>query len=279
MIVLASNPKNKLSNFMSLTNEQRQQLGQELYQALKAEKTLPPLTERFAEIEIEDAYHISQAMLSARLEDTGETVVGKKIGVTSAAVQEMLGVFQPDFGFLTSNMEVANNSECKIAGKLIQPRAEAEIAFLLKQDLKGPGVTEQDVLDATECIMPCFEIVDSRIHEWKIKIQDTIADNASCGVYVVGNEKADPRELDLPNLEVTVFKNGEQISSGKGSAVQGDPLTAVAWLANTLGEFGIPFKAGEVILSGSLVPLEPVVPGDEMHMELSGVGSATIRFG
>ena len=217
-------------------------------------------------------------MLSARLEDTGETVVGKKIGVTSAAVQEMLGVFQPDFGFLTSKMEVANNSECEIAGNLIQPRAEAEIAFLLKQDLKGPGVTEQDVLDATECIMPCFEIVDSRIHEWKIKIQDTIADNASCGVYVVGEEKADPRELDLPNLEVTVFKNGEQISSGKGSAVQGDPLTAVAWLANTLGEFGIPFKAGEVILSGSLVPLEPVVPGDEMHMELSGVGSATIKF-
>ena len=263
---------------MSLTNEQRQQLGQELYQALKAEKTLPPLTERFAEIEIEDAYHISQAMLGARLEDTGETVVGKKIGVTSAAVQEMLGVFQPDFGFLTSKMEVANNSECEIAGNLIQPRAEAEIAFLLKQDLKGPGVTEQDVLDATECIMPCFEIVDSRIHEWKIKIQDTIADNASCGVYVVGKEKADPRELDLPNLEVTVFKNGEQISSGKGSAVQGDPLTAVAWLANTLGEFGIPFKAGEVILSGSLVPLEPVVPGDEMHMELSRVGSATIKF-
>ncbi|HET8707688.1 MAG TPA: fumarylacetoacetate hydrolase family protein, partial [Pseudomonadales bacterium] len=203
---------------------------------------------------------------------------GKKIGVTSRAVQEMLGVFQPDFGFLTSNMEVENNAECKIAGHLIQPRAEAEIAFLLKEDLKGPGVTEADVLRATECILPCFEIVDSRIHNWKIKIQDTIADNASCGVYVLGNERIDPRNVDLPNLTVNVYKNGKHISSGKGEAVQGNPLTAVAWLANTLGQFGIPFKAGEVILSGSLVPLESVVPGDEMHMELVGIGTATIKF-
>lgn len=263
---------------MSLTSEQRQQLGKELYEALNTEKTLSPLTERYENITIEDAYHISQAMLQARLNDTGEKVVGKKIGVTSAAVQEMLGVFQPDFGFLTSAMEVKNKGECAIAGNLIQPRAEAEIAFLLKKDLQGPGVTEQDVLDATECVMPCFEIVDSRIHDWKIKIQDTIADNASCGVYVIGDSKVDPKKLSLPDLEVTVYKNGEQISSGKGAAVQGDPLTAVAWLANTLGEFGIPFKAGEVILSGSLVPLEPVIPGDEMHMELSGVGSATIKF-
>lgn len=263
---------------MSLSPQQRQYLGEELFHALSACQTLVPLTERFADIDIEDAYHISQAMLNARLQHTKETVVGKKIGVTSLAVQEMLGVYQPDFGFLTSGMEVANNSDCEIAGNLIQPRAEAEIAFLLKQDLRGPGVTEQDVLDATECIMPCFEIVDSRIQDWKIKIQDTIADNASCGVYVIGEQRVNPHDVDLPNLEVKVYKNGQALSSGKGSAVQGNPLTAVAWLANTLGEFGIPFKAGEVILSGSLVPLEPVVAGDEMHMELSDVGSATVRF-
>lgn len=263
---------------MSLSPQQRQHLGEELFHALRAGQTLTPLTERFADIDIDDAYHISQAMLKARLQHTKESVVGKKIGVTSLAVQEMLGVYQPDFGFLTSNMEVANRGDCTIAGQLIQPRAEAEIAFLLKQDLQGPGVTEADVLNATECIMPCFEIVDSRIQDWKIKIQDTIADNASCGVFVIGDERVDPRDVDLPNLEVTVYKNGQQISSGKGAAVQGNPLTAVAWLANTLGEFGIPFKAGEVILSGSLVPLEPVVAGDEMHMELSGVGTATVRF-
>ena len=263
---------------MSLSESQQQQLGQELYEALKAETTLAPLTERHPEIEIEDAYHISQAMLTARLQDRKVSVVGKKIGVTSKAVQEMLGVFQPDFGFLTSDMVVDNNSKVSIKGNMIQPRAEAEIAFLLKQDLAGPGVTEADVLAATECVMPCFEIVDSRIHDWKIKIQDTIADNASCGVYAVGDKQVDPRDLDLPNLEVNVFKNGQHISSGKGSAVQGNPLTAVAWLANTLGEFGIPFKAGEVILSGSLVPLEPVVPGDEMHMEIPGLGTCTVTF-
>lgn len=263
---------------MSLSESQRTELGKELYTALRDCKTLAPLTERFADIEIEDAYYISQAMLNARLSDTGEKVVGKKIGVTSAAVQEMLGVFQPDFGFLTTNMEVANEGSVTIANNLIQPRAEAEIAFLLKEDLQGPGVTEEDVLRATECVMPCFEIVDSRITDWKIKIQDTVADNASCGVFVLGNERIDPASVDLPELTVNVFKNGTKISSGKGSAVQGNPLTAVAWLANTLGEFGIPFKAGEVILSGSLVPLEPVVAGDEMHMELVGIGSSTIKF-
>lgn len=263
---------------MSLSQEQRQQLGQELFKALRDCKTLSPLTDRYPDIEIEDAYHISQAMLQQRLAHTGEKVVGKKIGVTSKAVQDMLGVFQPDFGFLTTQMDVPNNGEVKIAGNLIQPRAEAEIAFLLKEDLQGPGVTEADVLRATECILPCFEIVDSRIKDWKIKIHDTIADNASCGVYVLGNERIDPRGLDLPNLTVNVFKNGNPLSTGKGSAVQGDPLTAVAWLANTLGEFGIPFKAGEVILSGSLVPLESVVPGDEMHMELVGIGTATVKF-
>ena len=263
---------------MSLPEDQRQVLGEELYHALRDCKTLAPLTERCEGIEIDDAYHISQAMLKCRLDATGEKVVGKKIGVTSAAVQDMLGVYQPDFGFLTSAMHVENKSSVTIKGNLIQPRAEAEIAFLLKADLQGPGVTEQDVLEATECIIPCFEIVDSRIDDWKIKIQDTVADNASCGVYVLGDERVNPNDVDLPNLSVTVFKNGKEISSGKGSAVQGNPLTAVAWLANTLGEFGIPFKSGEVILSGSLVPLEPVVAGDEMHMECEGLGSATITF-
>jgi 2-oxopent-4-enoate/cis-2-oxohex-4-enoate hydratase len=263
---------------MSLTEQQHRQLGRELYDALRGGETLTPFSDRFESIEIEDAYRISEQMLALRLELDGEKVVGKKIGVTSAAVQEMLGVFQPDFGFLTDAMEVTNRDSVTIAGNLIAPRAEAEIAFLLKQDLQGPGVTEADVLEATECIMPCFEIVDSRIRDWKIRIQDTVADNASCGVYVIGEERLDPRQLNLPELEVKVFKNGNHISSGKGSAVQGNPLTAVAWLANTLGEFGIPFNAGEVILSGSLVPLEPVVAGDRMHMELVGLGSASIDF-
>ncbi len=253
-------------------------LGDELYNALRAQTTLAPLTEREPGITIEDAYHISLRMVNARVERDGERIVGKKIGVTSKPVQEMLGVFQPDFGFLTDAMEYPDGADIPVAGNLIQPRAEGEIAFRLRGDLAGPGVTEQDVLDATATIVPCFEIVDSRIHDWKIKIQDTVADNASCGVYVLGRHEVDPRDFDLPNLKMRIYKNGEFHSEGLGSAVQGNPLTAVAWLANTLGEFGIPFKAGEVILSGSLAPLIPVVAGDEMSLEIEGVGGCSCRF-
>ncbi len=253
-------------------------LGDELYLALRSQSTLAPLTERESDITIEDAYHISLRMVSQRVELDGEIIVGKKIGVTSAPVQEMLGVFQPDFGFLTDAMHYEDGAEIPVAGNLIQPRAEGEIAFRLKSDLVGPGVSEQDVLDATESIMPCFEIVDSRIQDWNIKIEDTVSDNASCGVYTLGSNEVDPRDVDLPNLKMKVYKNGELHSEGEGSAVQGNPLTAVAWLANTLSEFGIEFKAGEIILSGSLVPLIPVVAGDKMHLELEGVGTASCSF-
>ncbi len=253
-------------------------LGDELYEALRQQSTVAPFTERGIGITIEDAYHISQRMVQRRVELDGEKVVGKKIGVTSKPVQEMLGVFQPDFGFLTDAMEYPDAADIPIAGNMIQPRAEGEIAFRLNKDLRGPGVTEQDVLDATATIIPCFEIVDSRIHDWKIKIEDTVADNASCGVYVLGGKEVDPRDYDLPNLHMRIYKNGELHSEGLGSAVQGNPLTAVAWLANTLGEFGIPFKAGEAILSGSLAPLIPVVAGDEMSLEIEGIGGCSCRF-
>ena len=254
------------------------ELGDELYQALRTQSTTEPLTAREGDITIEDAYHISLRMVEQRLKLDGERIVGKKIGVTSKPVQEMLNVFQPDFGFLTDKMEYADGVNIPIAGNMIQPRAEGEIAFRLKQDLVGPGVTERDVLEATESIMACFEIVDSRIHDWNIKIQDTVADNASCGVYVLSKNEVDPRDFDLPNLKMTVLKNGEVIAQGLGSAVQGNPLTAVAWLANTLGEFGIPFKAGEIILSGSLVPLIPVVAGDEMSLVIDGLGGCSCKF-
>lgn len=254
------------------------QLGDELYQALRTQSTVAPLTDRESGITIEDAYHISLRMVNQRVELDGEKIIGKKIGVTSKPVQDMLNVHQPDFGFLTDAMVYPDASEIPIAGNMIQPKAEGEIAFRLKKDLVGPGVTEADVLDATETIMPCFEIVDSRIDDWKIKIEDTVADNASCGVYVLGKNEVDPRDYDLPNLKMTIYKNGEFNSEGLGSAVQGNPLTAVAWLANTLGEFGIPFKAGEVILSGSLAPLIPVVAGDEMSLEIEGIGGCSCKF-
>ena len=264
---------------MALDANTQEALGSELYQSLRSGQTIAPLVARYPGIEISDAYQISRHMLALREDSDGEKVVGKKIGVTSAAVQEMLGVFQPDFGFLTDAMEYANGAEIPMAGNLIQPRAEGEIAFRLKEDLRGPGIDEAAVLAATDYITPCFEIVDSRIDNWQIAIQDTIADNASCGVFVLGEDRIDPHGLDLAALRVDVRKNGKPLSSGLGSAVQGNPLTAVAWLANTLGELGIPFLAGEIILSGSVVPLEPAATGDTFELDLVGYGGVSLSFG
>ncbi len=247
----------------------------ELHRALRQTLTVPALRDRAA-LSIDDAYRISRALLARREED-GERVIGKKIGVTSKAVQDMLGVDRPDFGFLTDRMLVSGDA-VGIAGHLVAPRAEAEIAFILKHDLIGPGVTDGRVLAATETVCACFEIVDSRIADWDIGIVDTIADNASCGVFVLGDRRIDPRALDLPNLKCEVFKNGRKISEGLGSAVQGSPLTAVAWLANTLGTYGVPLKAGEIILSGSLVPLAPAVAGDVFVAAIDGLGRVEVRF-
>ena len=255
-----------------------EELGDELYDALRARRTLTPLTDRWPEITIDDAYHVSLRMVNRRIEDDGEKVIGKKIGVTSLAVQEMRGVFQPDFGYLTDKMLYPNGGPMPISELLIQPRAEGEIAFRLKRALRGPGVTNDDVLDATDYVMACFEVVDSRVHDWQVKIEDTVADNASCGLFVLGDEHADPAGLDFPNLEMRVYKNGALLSTGRGSAALDSPLNCVSWLANTLSKFDITLDAGDVVLSGSLVPLEPVVAGDEMQLEVDGIGTASVRF-
>jgi len=149
---------------------------------------------------------------------------------------------------------------------------------MLKADLKGPGVTRDAVLAATAWVAPCFEIVDSRIDDWRIRIQDTVADNASCGVFVVGETRTDPRELDLAAVRMRMSRNGEPCGEGLGSAVQGHPAEAVAWLANTLGQFGIPFRAGELILSGSLAPLVPARAGDRFEMQIEGLGGCSVSF-
>lgn len=254
--------------------------GAELYRALRERRTIAPIIEQDPSLTVADAYAISLDFLARRLRD-GERLVGKKIGVTSKAVQDMLGVHQPDFGFLTDGMRVEGDID--LDGKrLIAPRAEAEIAFILRDSLAGPGITAADVVAATESLAPCFEIVDSRIDDWRIAIVDTVADNASCGVFVLGEARLDPRAFDLPGLHVAVTKNGEPLSEGYGSAVQGDPAQAVAWLANTLGAYGVTLDAGDVILSGSLVPLAPAVKGDIFEMVLSdadrALGACTARF-
>jgi 2-oxopent-4-enoate/cis-2-oxohex-4-enoate hydratase len=259
-----------------MEREKIEQYGDELYQALVERKTVAPLTSRETAISIEDAYHIQQRMIGRRMEE-GARIVGKKIGVTSKAVMDMLGVHQPDFGYLLDTM-IFNEGEAIPMATLIQPKAEGEIAFLLKRDLTGPGISNADVLRATECVMPCFEIVDSRITDWKIKIQDTVADNASCGVFVLGDHAVDPRKIDLLTCGMVLEKNGEIVGTGAGAAALGSPVNAVAWLANTLGRLGIPLKAGEVILSGSLAAMFPVKAGDNLRMSIGGMGGCSVRF-
>jgi 2-oxopent-4-enoate/cis-2-oxohex-4-enoate hydratase len=254
-----------------------EELAAELYRALLGRHTVAPLRARGLELTVDDAYAISLGIL-ARRQRAGERVIGKKIGVTSAAVQDMLGVHQPDFGFLTDRMQVPDGATVRIRDSMIQPRAEAEIALILARSLKGPGVSPAQVLEGTAHIAPCFEIVDSRIADWDIRIVDTVADNASCGVFVLGEARLDPRGLDLAALRARVWKNGVPLSEGLGSAVQGSPLASVAWLANTLGGYGVTLDAGDIILSGSLVPLEPAQPGDVFRTELEGVGSASVSF-
>ncbi|MBZ0134597.1 MAG: 2-oxopent-4-enoate hydratase, partial [Rhodanobacter sp.] len=190
-------------------------LGRELHQALNDCTVLAPLSQRHPEITLADAYAIQQQLMKLRLA-AGERVIGKKIGVTSQAVMDMLGVFQPDFGWLTDAM-VYNEGEAIPMSRLIQPKAEGEIAFVLRKTLKGPGVTVADVLAATEGVMACFEIVDSRIEDWKIRIQDTVADNASCGVFVLGDRLVDVRDVDLTTCGMVLEKNGEIVVTGAGA--------------------------------------------------------------
>jgi 2-oxopent-4-enoate/cis-2-oxohex-4-enoate hydratase len=248
----------------------------ELFQAWRQRATLAPLTERYPDITLEEAYRISAGMVALRVQ-SGETIVGKKIGVTSRAVQNMLGVYQPDFGQLTSGMVCTEQQGVDLT-QLIQPKVEAELAFVLKRDLNGPGITAMDVIAATDYVAPCVEVVDSRIRDWNIRIQDTVADNASCGVFVIGDTHADPRDVDLTLAGMLVEMNGELVATGAGAAVQGGPANAVAWLANTLGALGLPFKAGEVILSGSQSILLPVKDGDDMLCTVGGLGSVRVRF-
>jgi 2-oxopent-4-enoate/cis-2-oxohex-4-enoate hydratase len=252
------------------------QLGDELHNALTTRTPVAPLTSRYPELTIEDAYRIQERMLRHRFAASAH-IIGKKVGATSRAVQTLLGVNQPDFGLLLSDM-LYNEGDVIPISRLIQPKAEGEIAFILKRDLTGPGVTIADVISATEFVMPCFEIVDSRIQDWKIKIQDTVADNASCGVFVLGGTALSPLKLDLALCGMVLEKNGEVVATGAGAAALGHPANAVAWLANTLGPLGIGLKAGEIVLSGSLATLIPVAAGDHLSMTIGGLGSCSVRF-
>lgn len=245
----------------------------------EAEKTgvgTHPLTKVDPSLSVTEAYHIQLENIQMKV-DQGQKISGKKIGLTSLAMQKLLGVDEPDYGHLLDSMLVTNGGTILIE-KVLQPKVEAELAFVLKKDLIGPNITTLDVLQATDYIVPALEIVDSRVKDWKIKLPDTIADNASSGFYVLGNRKAKVDEINLELLGVVLSKNNEIVNTGVGAAALGNPATCVAWLANKLSEFGIPLKAGEIILSGALSAAADAKAGDTFSARFAHLGEVKVHF-
>ncbi|MBO0961079.1 fumarylacetoacetate hydrolase family protein [Neobacillus sp. MM2021_6] len=235
-----------------------------------------PLTTVDSELTVKEAYFIQLENINKKLEQ-GQKVVGKKIGLTSLAMQNLLGVDEPDYGHLLNTMVVENGGRISIED-VLQPKVEAEIAFILKKELRGPNVTTLDVIQATDYVVPALEIVDSRIKDWKIKLADTVADNASSGFYVLGGKPTRLADVDLELIGMVLTKNGELVNTGVGAAALGNPATCVAWLANKLAEFDIPLRAGEVILSGALSAAEPARAGESFTARFAHIGQVSVHF-
>jgi 2-oxopent-4-enoate/cis-2-oxohex-4-enoate hydratase len=227
-------------------------------------------------VTVDDAYAVQQHNVARRIA-RGERLVGRKIGITSKAVMEWLGVDQPDFGALLDTMAVDDGGVCPVSS-LIAPRVEGEVAFVLARDLVSPRTTAVDVVDATAWIAASIEIIDSRVKDWKIKLVDTVADNASSARFVVSSTKASLAGVDLPLVGCALRKNGQVASSGAGAACLGNPVNAVAWLARTLAARGTPLKAGDLVLSGALCPVVPVEKGDVVEVDVGGIGRCSVRF-
>ena len=253
-----------------------QQLADELWEADRSAKPVAPLTDRHSDLAIEDAYAIQTINIERRTA-AGERVIGRKVGLTSRAMQELLGVDEPDFGVLTDEMIVEDGDLIPLS-RLVQPRVEAELAFVLARDLTGPGVSTATALDAIAGALPAVEIVDSRVADWKIKLIDTVADNASSGLLVVGGRMRPVAELDLRLLGVAISRNGELLDTGAGAAALGNPARCVAWLANKLGSLGAGLKAGDIVLPGAVHKMAPVQPGDVFRAEFAHLGAVTVRF-
>jgi 2-keto-4-pentenoate hydratase len=259
-----------------LSEDQVRKTAAELLSAEQQRKTLRPLTESFPAIEADEAYHIQLALIEMK-KSRGAKVVGKKIGLTSQAMQKMLNVDQPDYGHILDGMLVEDGAAFVI-NELIQPKIEPEIAFILDKDLQGPGVSAIQVLAATRFVVPALEIIDSRIEGWKIKLCDTIADNASSARVVLGSAPKQVDQVDLRLVGMVLEKNGEVVHTGAGAAVLGHPANAVAWLANAIGKFGVSLKAGEVIMPGALTAASDVRAGDVFRASFDGLGSVSVRF-
>jgi len=244
-----------------------------LFEAHQTGKFIAPLRETIG-LSVEAGYAV-QAINTERWLKQGRRIVGRKIGLTSAAVQAQLGVDQPDFGVLFADMEYPDGAELPISD-LQQPKAEAEIALILKHDIDQPDITQAELIRAVDHVLPAIEIVGSRISNWDIRISDTIADNASSGLYVLGGPARALTNVDLAETSMVLKRNGRPASYGAGIACLGHPLNAAVWLARTCAQRGEGLKAGDVVLTGALGPMVEIAAGDAFEATISGLGS--VRF-
>lgn len=249
----------------------------QLRQAHEQGQPCAPIRDLLPAGDLNSAYRVQQINTERWLEQ-GRRLTGRKIGLTSLAVQRQLGVDQPDFGMLFADMAVADG-EVIAPSRLLQPKIEAEIALVLERDLDCEQPTLPDLIGAIGYALPAFEIVGSRVSNWDISILDTIADNASSGLYVLGSAPKKLEGLDLQLCGMVVERRGEPVSTGAGQACLGHPLTAALWLARKMMEVGMPLRAGDTLLSGALGPMVPVVPGDVFEARINGLGSVTAVFG
>ena len=247
-----------------------------LRQASESGRPCAPVRNLIGVTSIADAYATQEINTKLAIA-AGRRIVGAKIGLTSKAVQSQLGVDQPDFGILYADMDVADGVEVEV-GRLIQAKCEAEIAFVLGRDLELEKLTTAEVVSAVDYALAAIEIVDSRVENWSIKITDTIADNASSGLFVLGSKPVKLADIDLVSAGMVMTRNGEQVSTGAGAACLGNPLTALRWLAETMTAAGRPLKAGDIILSGALGPMVTANPGDAFEARIEGLGSVRALF-
>jgi 2-oxopent-4-enoate hydratase len=260
----------------AVAGDRLQGLSDALREAERDRRAIAPIIQANPDLTVDDAYRIQLINTQRRLGE-GRTIRGRKVGLTSRAMQQMMGVDEPDFGVLFDDMFVEDGDAVAIA-ELVQPRVEAEIAVVLSRDLRGPGVSSIAALRAVEFAFPSLEIIDSRISDWKIGLVDTIADNASSARVVVSGHGVPVGEIDLRLVGMVLYLNGELVDTGAGAAVLGNPLRCVAWLANKLSQVGEELKAGDVVLAGALHRAILVKAGDSVVAEFDRLGAVHTRF-
>ncbi|BBY99891.1 2-keto-4-pentenoate hydratase [Mycolicibacterium fallax] len=259
-----------------LDAQTRAALAAQLAEAERSRTPIAPLTDAHPDIDVVDAYEIQLINIRERVAG-GAKVIGHKVGLSSAAMQQMMGVDEPDYGHLLDDMAVFQDVPVP-AGRFLYPRVEVEVGFILADDLPGANCTEDDVLAATAAFVPSIELIDTRITNWQIKLCDTIADNASSAGWVLGEQRVSPKDIDIRAIDAVLRRNGEVIAEGRSDAVLGNPVTAVAWLARKVESFGVRLRAGDVVLPGSCTRAIDARPGDEFVADFTGLGSVRLSF-